>query len=800
MAGVRPPGPKPSLVESIIASEAIQRAMRGQQRPSPFARDVTGIPRAPLAVPVPEAPVLRPESDPLYWQKQAAADAAAEAKRQFDQSGPGMIAKVLSGYGEPLEYTPTPFGAAAFLGHQAANITAHLAHGQTGPAAIEAAMVAPMLIPGGRGLSKTATESIVKEIPTIAERGGATFTQAGEHFAGDEGYAVGKRLLVKPQERLTPSVVRQAAKNVRPDEHMGFWFNPNTGRWEIDATDIASTADAAMQSAAQAGQAAIYDFKGKADIPLPQGPGVPFAANLVREYRAANGLPLSAGERVTSIDKERAGRIAQWYEQAKSTPNDPMVQRAYKAFADEVEQQYQHLIDSGLKIEFVKDNPYKNSAEMMKDVAENLRLKVYETNDNPHPLLTKEQNDHFRSVHEIYGHAACGYQFGPIGETGAFQEHFPTFSPLAQRTMATETMGQNSWFNFGPHSSLPVPERPFAEQKAALMPPGLLDAQAPQAPNLQPLNLSKQASQVAEMFTPEEQALLSSRTADTFNDAVKATPEASVLAEGTVAGSEGRNFYKDAQGALHATQLDEAGKAADVISALSPHTFLEKNWRTAKAALQAWRDAGRPGSDVVIRSLGLPDGAMEGHFNNLVRALANQSREWAQLSGPKVRAFAKNLRGLFEDVTLDTWMAKLAGWNPKRLAGSLTRNELEVSSPGYLAYTGRVRQVARTLGLNPAEVQASLWKYAKDAEVQIGARPEQLRNIGTQSLAELIGGPTEAVQALGEADPAALARLERNMRRSVSGKYLFSSVGLRPGGGAAQLLSGLAGADRKSVV
>ena len=36
--------------------------------------------------------------------------------------------------------------------------------------------------------------------------------------------------------------------------------------------------------------------------------------------------------------------------------------------------------------------------------------------------------------------------------------------------MATETRGQNSWFNFGPHADKAASARPFAEQKAALWP------------------------------------------------------------------------------------------------------------------------------------------------------------------------------------------------------------------------------------------------------------------------------------------------------------------------------------------
>jgi hypothetical protein len=53
----------------------------------------------------------------------------------------------------------------------------------------------------------------------------------------------------------------------------------------------------------------------------------------------------------------------------------------------------------------------------------------------------------------------------------AWHEHAKMFSPLARRALTTETHGQNSWVNYSEgHESLPLKERPFAEQKAILLP------------------------------------------------------------------------------------------------------------------------------------------------------------------------------------------------------------------------------------------------------------------------------------------------------------------------------------------
>jgi hypothetical protein len=48
-------------------------------------------------------------------------------------------------------------------------------------------------------------------------------------------------------------------------------------------------------------------------------------------------------------------------------------------------------------------------------------------------------------------------------------EHSKLFSPLARAALTTETRGQNSFVNCGPFSHLPVTERPYAEQKGALL-------------------------------------------------------------------------------------------------------------------------------------------------------------------------------------------------------------------------------------------------------------------------------------------------------------------------------------------
>lgn len=173
--------------------------------------------------------------------------------------------------------------------------------------------------------------------------------------------------------------------------------------------------------------------------------------------------------RATTLDRPFTTRIAQWFDSAVSAPNDPAVQEAYRAFADETRRQYEFLLSRGITFEFVDADPYKNSAEMMRDVAENNRLKVLKTEAGMHPLLTEEENDMFRAVHDFFGHAKEGHQFGQLGEENAYRVHSAMYSPQARPAMATETRGQNSWVNNQP-ANVTKPGSVYAEQKVALMP------------------------------------------------------------------------------------------------------------------------------------------------------------------------------------------------------------------------------------------------------------------------------------------------------------------------------------------
>lgn len=196
----------------------------------------------------------------------------------------------------------------------------------------------------------------------------------------------------------------------------------------------------------------------------------PDLKRLLREYVDQMGFPPIQETPEVAWDEDQCRAIAIEFEGLPFRDGD-FVQEAYRALVEELGAQYDFL-SRHYDIEPYGEEdpvPYQDSKDMMEDVRNNRHLSVF-TGGEDHALLSREENFMFRAVHDLFGHAAHGYGFGPKGEENAWVEHSKAFSPLARAALTTETRGQNSWVNCGPHSHLPVTERPYAEQKGALLP------------------------------------------------------------------------------------------------------------------------------------------------------------------------------------------------------------------------------------------------------------------------------------------------------------------------------------------
>lgn len=197
--------------------------------------------------------------------------------------------------------------------------------------------------------------------------------------------------------------------------------------------------------------------------------------------------------------------IADLQEESPDNLDAEGVREAYQSLADETRAQYDAMVADGIKIEPIVGNnePYANSKEMLKDVADNKHLWFFTTADGfgsgaeadpSHPLLQKTGivinghelvlNDLFRAVHDYFGHTKGNFQFGAGGEYNAFLAHSDMFTDGALPALAAETLAQNAWVNFGKHirradGTMPqkgesdftsVQDRPFADQKTFVVP------------------------------------------------------------------------------------------------------------------------------------------------------------------------------------------------------------------------------------------------------------------------------------------------------------------------------------------
>jgi hypothetical protein len=187
-----------------------------------------------------------------------------------------------------------------------------------------------------------------------------------------------------------------------------------------------------------------------------------------------------------------ARNAARMYDGLTHDPAHAYVAASYAELRRIILQQYRELSAGGFRFHFQTEDPYASSAEMLAD-ARRGELRVYadrgETLPSDHPMreivlidVTRPEteswtlNDVFRGVHDVMGHTVTGANFGPEGEYRAWLAHRETMTPLALNALWCETRGQNVWTNFGytpehgDHSALPIPSRPYAAQKAGLVP------------------------------------------------------------------------------------------------------------------------------------------------------------------------------------------------------------------------------------------------------------------------------------------------------------------------------------------
>lgn len=223
----------------------------------------------------------------------------------------------------------------------------------------------------------------------------------------------------------------------------------------------------------------------------------PDAIEASERYASQAGLDLVHLDEYQKVDPDRAVKIADEYDSMIHNPQDSLTNAAYAKMIQETADQYETMLEQGITPYFIRgDDPYAQSPYLsLIDLIENKRLGVFPTRDGfgtdeafdpaNNPLLAPSghkidgeeatMNDLFRAVHDFYGHSKSGVGFRAAGEENAYQTHAGMYSPEARAALASETRGQNSWLNYGPHGetnqTASIDNTVFADQKTGLMSP-----------------------------------------------------------------------------------------------------------------------------------------------------------------------------------------------------------------------------------------------------------------------------------------------------------------------------------------
>lgn len=235
---------------------------------------------------------------------------------------------------------------------------------------------------------------------------------------------------------------------------------------------------------------------------------------VAEDYARSIGIELVPQGEFVEVDPARAKRIADAYEAMPHAPGDPKVKEAYDDLVRQTRAQYDALAAAGYRFGFyAPDSPYGNSpVNAMEDIRLNKRMLIFPTDSgfgtsdfdpSENPLLadtglkwpdeqgnlqTVYANDLFRAVHDAFGHGLEGSGFRAKGEENAWQAHIRLFTGPAKGAITSETRGQNSWLNYGPHAernqTAAVEDTIFADQKTGLMPEWTwTEGLAPDAPD-----------------------------------------------------------------------------------------------------------------------------------------------------------------------------------------------------------------------------------------------------------------------------------------------------------------------------
>ena len=155
------------------------------------------------------------------------------------------------------------------------------------------------------------------------------------------------------------------------------------------------------------------------------------------------------------IDPSTAALVGEWYLSSRSAHRKPDVIEAYRQLQLETDYLYAFLTRDArhwaVRVVFTRCvQPYESDEELISAVRASRTLEITSAvaaGARLHPLFSCEfggEFDRFRAVHDLIGHAQCGYGFDLLDECAAWTVQDSLHSGLARFALATELYGVNA--------------------------------------------------------------------------------------------------------------------------------------------------------------------------------------------------------------------------------------------------------------------------------------------------------------------------------------------------------------------
>jgi hypothetical protein len=241
---------------------------------------------------------------------------------------------------------------------------------------------------------------------------------------------------------------------------------------------------------------------------------------------------------------------------------------------------------------------------------------------------------------------------------------------------------------------------------------------------------------------PEQKRVLKAAQAKKLVEIFEKMPDPKEMAAVAVSARAKRGWYaKSARALVDIFGVADAPRFSALLAALSPQTSVQSNAANALNVWVNWSKAGRPTDRKTIMKImaasveggGTEASVLDAWVENSMRALTAVDPTQVQLSGPKVDSFMRNLNGVVNEVTNDAWMANYANVDQAVFAARYLKTpegKLGDKGVGYIAMSAAVRRAAKVASdltgetWTPAEIQETVWSWAKTLYEKAGAKGE----------------------------------------------------------------------------